>query len=257
MPINVLREIMFRDCCSRKNILETLIVPQHTAQSTTNDLACLDLTIRKHDVRLGLTHVTDDAFNFFWRLDDELNCQITRSNLKKYKDNLFAYSTQQVMSSSGIKIAWKSLFWPKFFPPTFMEDFLKSTPNSIHSCKMQPVSKGLPEQRESVKVIGNPEGPLSKAKNNNRIPQANTVICQARRTCSNVFDITEDHVLDRESICFDWNKNDQWSIGASQWNKSSCKMDQTRNVEENTWSCTGLFMKWWIKFHSWCQSIRE
>lgn len=112
---------------TKVSLIERHIPSQNHIEQYTNEPATLELIKRKQNLRLSLTHVTDDAFAFFQLVDDEVSKCLTRADLATKGGDIFVHATRYVLQSPIIYNAWGSLFWPSEYEDSFMKPFLEET----------------------------------------------------------------------------------------------------------------------------------
>jgi ATP-dependent DNA helicase PIF1 len=115
------------DARKRVKLLETHIVPQGKIQQTTKLPATLDMIIRKQNLRQGLTHVSDEVFDFFCSLDKLLAPVLTFNTLKFKRGDLFVMAEESVLKNEAIFLEWKSLFGLPGEEDSFLFDLMALT----------------------------------------------------------------------------------------------------------------------------------
>ena len=137
----------------QENLLEQLTVDQNIIEQTTNDTPSLQLIKNKQNLRMGLTHVTDDTYNFFLLLDTELSNMLQECDVSKHKGNIFVAANEKITGSDILFQAWKSLFWPTVMPNQFMRDFMMSSIQPYIHVKWNQLRKDLIDKGRDDKTL--------------------------------------------------------------------------------------------------------
>ena len=108
-------------------LLQRHMVPQLQIQNDTHEPDTLALIIRKQNARYGLTHITDDVFNFFMLLDSVINKLLNEKSLTLLRSDIFSETTSNILLDENVQNAWDYLFWPSEHPTMFMRTFMEQT----------------------------------------------------------------------------------------------------------------------------------
>jgi len=97
-------------------LLELHIISQDKITASTQFPETLDMIIRKQNARLGLTHVSDDAFAFFQLFDRQLSKRLKLTDFQVHKGYLFTVVQSGLFAREDVVTAWKNLF------PSILDD---------------------------------------------------------------------------------------------------------------------------------------
>ena len=90
--------------------LELLIEDEQYLIENSADKPSLCVTNNKQYVRRGLGYVSDKAFQFFLKLDNEVRSLESRSGIHLHGENLFVHMKGKLLGNNDIGQTWKSLF---------------------------------------------------------------------------------------------------------------------------------------------------
>ena len=107
---NVNQREMVRQNRLRVEMLESHIVPQDEIKSSTIAPETLATTLRKQNLRQGLTHITDQCFTFFEQFDACVGSYQNESYLKRYRSEIFKHVEDEIYDDDELFAVWCSLF---------------------------------------------------------------------------------------------------------------------------------------------------
>jgi hypothetical protein len=105
-----------QDARRKVTLLEVHIISQDNITASTQFPETLDMIIRKQNARLGLTHVSDDAFAFFQLFDRQLSKRLKLTDFQIHKGYLFTVVQSGLFAREDVVTAWKNLF------PSILDD---------------------------------------------------------------------------------------------------------------------------------------
>ncbi|XP_048735300.2 uncharacterized protein LOC125650810 [Ostrea edulis] len=108
---NVKKGALVNALTLEKDLLDHVIAISETSiLESSVFVETLHETVRKQNARKGLTHITDEAFNFFLCLEQELQKLQTEGNIAIQGKNIGTFLSQKLMLSENLIAQWRNIF---------------------------------------------------------------------------------------------------------------------------------------------------
>lgn len=92
----------YEESCERVNILNCLREQEEYLKQTSNDPGSLQDVIRKQYVTRGLTHISDELFNFFVSLCETCLKLLIDKNLNKQNEQIYGFCLETIMETKEL-----------------------------------------------------------------------------------------------------------------------------------------------------------
>ncbi|KAK3093385.1 hypothetical protein FSP39_014871 [Pinctada imbricata] len=94
----------------KKDMIEHLLVSESEITESSKFVESLHETCRRQNIRKGLTHISDDCFNFFKTLDREVRKLESNANLQLHGKNFPLFQKTELSNMPSVTTEWKELF---------------------------------------------------------------------------------------------------------------------------------------------------
>ena len=101
---------LVNDLIVKKDLIEHLLVSEYEITERSKCLESLHETCRRQNIRKGLTHISDECFNFFTTLDTEVRKLESSANLQLHGKNFPVFQKTTLLNLPSLTTDWKTLF---------------------------------------------------------------------------------------------------------------------------------------------------